>query len=96
MTTATAPRPRRRRIRSREKGLTLPADEIVTTAVVRKMLGHGRKPVTRHTLLRWRSPDTNPYGRPFPEPFRIVDGVELWDAREIRAWIRARDRETQT
>lgn len=92
MTAVMSPQRRRprRRTRSRQRGLTIPVDEIITTTTVRKMVSATKTPVTRHTLIRWRDPDLSPYPR-FPQPVRVVDGVELWDAREIRAWIKTRD-----
>ena len=62
--------------------------DIVGNAAVRTIaayyLGHEWRPVTRPTLLKWRE------SRGFPEPLPCSRaGVELWDAREVRAWCKA-------
>lgn len=57
---------------------------IVGNAAVRKICGG----ITRPTLIEWRE------NREFPKPVRTlpVTGDELWDANEVRAWLRANDR----
>lgn len=59
---------------------------IMLTADVRRLAGG----VSRGTLLRWREV------RGFPEPVRSIrvgrgrrsQVVELWDRRDVRAWLR--------
>jgi hypothetical protein len=60
--------------------VAVPARHIVGNAAVRRMCGG----ITRHTLIQWRGKDF-----PAPIPARRA-GVDLWDAREVRAWYRAR------
>lgn len=55
--------------------------DILGNAEVRKLAGG----ITRHTLLRWRELHA------FPEPFKRLECGELWDRREVRAWLDARD-----
>lgn len=55
--------------------------QIVGNAEVREMAGG----VTRHTLIRWRELEQ------FPRPIRTLEAGELWDAREVQQWLRARD-----
>lgn len=78
---------RKRKTRSRARDLVVPVDEIVGNAAVRRMCSTTKTPITRHTLIRWRETEE------FPQPIRVTDGVELWDAREVRDWLRARDRD---
>lgn len=81
---ANPPRRKRRkapgRPQPRDRDLSVPLMELVTNARVRHLAGG----VTRHTLLRWRTEEQ------FPPPVLETDGVELWDAREVRAWLRSR------
>jgi predicted DNA-binding transcriptional regulator AlpA len=60
----------------------IPPRSIVGNAEVREMCGG----ITRHTLIRWRERED------FPKPVRRLplSDVELWDARQVRAWYRAR------
>jgi hypothetical protein len=62
--------------------------DLADSLAVRKMCGRAlradRKPITRHTLIRWRSHGTFP--RPLPTPY--VTTCELWDRRAVRQWIR--------
>jgi hypothetical protein len=70
---------------------TIPIHEIVGAAQVRNLAsGRRHKPISRHTLIAWREGD-------FPKPIRTLEGagpggsdVELWDGREVRAWLKAR------
>jgi hypothetical protein len=64
----------------------IPWKDVVGNADVRHTVArrlHGRqKPIARGTLLRLRET------RGFPAPVReLRGGVELWDARQVRAWI---------
>lgn len=74
---------------------TLRPRDIIGNKEVRRMCGpRGGPAITRHTLIRWRA-DLG-----FPEPIRALSGrghtkTELWDARQVRAWLRER-RDTQT
>lgn len=67
----------------------IPPKHLVDTAEVRKIAGRSlsanRKPVTRHTLLTWRER----HGFPAPLDAPKVSG-DLWDVREVRAWVRDR------
>lgn len=72
-------RPRKRHQPSRTE--TIPHSDIIGNYETRKLAGAGSKPVTRHTLLRWREL----HG--FPEPIRILRSGELWDRRAVRAWL---------
>lgn len=67
----------------------IPVKDIIGNTQVRRMIGthlRHRKPVTRATLIRYRAEG-------FPAPVRTIPGgpggagVELWDAREVRAWL---------
>lgn len=60
----------------------MPLEELVTAAAVRYMCGAHQ----RRTLIRWRE------SHGFPEPVLKTGDVELWDAREVRAWLRQRER----
>jgi predicted DNA-binding transcriptional regulator AlpA len=55
--------------------------DIISAQQVREYAGISQ----RSTLIRWRKE------RGFPEPITSVPGpggpVELWDAREVRAWL---------
>lgn len=65
------------------------ADLLGNTGVRRlagRTLNDSPNPVTRHTLLRWRSK----HG--FPEPIARPDGFELWSAPEVRVWLAERQR----
>ena len=65
----------------------IPARDIMLTADVRRLAGN----VNRATLLDWRRT------KDFPEPFRSIkvgrgrkaQTVDLYDRREVRAWLRA-------
>ena len=63
--------------------------DLADTAAVRKMCGRAlrtdRKPITRHTLLRWREHE----GFPAPLDTPQVAG-DLWDRRLVRQWIKDR------
>lgn len=61
--------------------LTVRPRDIVGTAEVRRMCGG----ITRHTLLKWRA------DRGFPPPIRKLRQGEVWDARDVRAWIKQYD-----
>jgi predicted DNA-binding transcriptional regulator AlpA len=71
--------------------LDMHPDDLLGNENVRALCAHhlGQEtPVTRPTLLKWRRE------RGFPEPLPCGRaGVELWDARLVRAWIQeyARD-----
>jgi hypothetical protein len=64
----------------------VPPSELIGNAQVREMCGG----VTRHTLLAWR--DT----QGFPEPVANIpgqgSGTEVWDRRQVTAWLKARER----
>lgn len=67
--------------------LTVRTRDIVGNLAVRKMCGRvtreDHRPIMRHTLIAWRE------SRGFPEPLDAPRaGAELWDAREVRAWLR--------
>lgn len=67
---------------------TVRTRDLMGVYAVRAMLGRAlrddHKPITRHTLLRWR----DKYG--FPEPLKTPHaGVELWDRRVVKAWLDA-------
>lgn len=51
-----------------------------------RALGRPRKPVTRRTILLWRAT------KGFPDPVTVLKSgkaeIELWDIREVRAWLR--------
>lgn len=57
--------------------------QIVGNSEVRRMCGG----ITRHTLIRWRDLEQ------FPTPIRTLDAGELWDAREVQAWLKQRESE---
>lgn len=60
----------------------VPPGQIVGVYEVRRLCGG----ISRPTLIRWR---TQPG---FPEPIRKLKGnVELWDARDVRAWLKQRE-----
>ena len=71
-------------------GRQVAAQDIIGNIEVRTLAGREleqRKPITRATLIRWRDLHD------FPEPFRVLKGTphtELWDRREVVAWLRAR------
>jgi hypothetical protein len=69
-------------VRKHEPEPLLPRD-IIGGAEVRRMCGG----ITRHTLINWREK------RSFPAPVRVLRDtkVELWDARQVRAWLRAQE-----
>lgn len=62
----------------------VPLRHIVSKAEVRKLCGN----ITRHTLISWRETQG------FPAPVRNLrlSKVDLWDAREVRAWLAQRRR----
>lgn len=45
--------------------------------------------VPRSTLARWRRGS-------FPKPVKTLSVGEVWDLAEVRAWLAARDNETET
>lgn len=57
---------------------------IISASQIRQLAGIRQ----RNTLIRWRR------DRDFPAPIRTVPGpggqVELWDIREVRAWLQRR------
>jgi hypothetical protein len=61
--------------------------DLADSLAVRKMCGRAlradRKPITRHTLIRWRERD---FPAPLDTPY--VTTCELWDRRAVRQWIR--------
>lgn len=69
----------------------IPPDEVIDSVTVRWLARRAAvqprrsrrsASVSRNTLIRWRE------SRGFPAPFKQTEGgVELWDAREVRAWI---------
>jgi hypothetical protein len=62
--------------------------DIIGNAAVRDIAGYYLKqwkPPTRKTLWEWRKKHAD-FPAPLPCPRA---GVELWDAREIRAWCKA-------
>ncbi len=56
---------------------TVPYEDILGPAEVRELAGG----ITRGTFARWRSE----FG--FPEPVRVIEAAELWDRREVVAWL---------
>ena len=68
--------------------------DIVGNEAVRKIagyyLGHEWRPVTRPTLLKWRRERGFPAPLPIPRAGVGPGGqpIELWDAREVRAWCK--------
>lgn len=66
----------------------VPPRDILGNLETRRLAGRalgGRKPVTRATLIRWRETGG------FPDPIRKVAAGELWDRREVVAWLRERE-----
>ncbi len=70
--------------------LDLHPDDLLGNEQTRALCAHylGQEaPVTRATLLKWRTRD-------FPDPLPCTRaGVELWDARQVRAWAQRWARE---
>jgi predicted DNA-binding transcriptional regulator AlpA len=63
------------------ENIGIPPDDIISTPEVRELAGI----LSRHTLIDWRE------RRAFPEPFKRVGGrVELYDRREVQAWLARR------
>lgn len=62
----------------------IPPRHIAGNAEIRHICGG----ITRHTLIAWRKTEG------FPEPVRVLrrSKVELWDARQVRAWLAQRRR----
>ena len=64
----------------------VPPREMIGNLEVRKLAGG----ITRHTLIAWRR------DHEFPAPVARIPAAgspcEVWDAREVRAWLRARER----
>lgn len=63
--------------------------DLMGVYAVRRMLGRAlrpdKKPITRHTLLRWRDHEG------FPAPLKApAAGCELWDRRVVKAWLESR------
>jgi hypothetical protein len=56
-------------------------------ARVKAQAGKKRQPISRDTLAAWRKT------RGFPEPFKRIACGELWDRREVRAWLDKQKRE---
>jgi predicted DNA-binding transcriptional regulator AlpA len=65
---------------------TIPIEDVIDSVTVRRLAAPAslqKKPISRNALLRWRA------DRDFPAPFkRTESGIELWDAREVRRWVR--------
>lgn len=65
--------------------LDIHPDDLLSNESARQLCAHylGQEvPVTRATLIRWRQ------ARGFPAPLPCSRaGVELWDARQVRAWV---------
>ena len=64
----------------------VPPREMIGNAQVRDLAGG----ITRHTLLAWRR------DQDFPAPVAVVpgqgSGTEVWDRREVQAWLKAREK----
>lgn len=63
--------------------------DLMGVYAVRRMLGRAlrddKKPITRHTLLRWRDREG------FPDPLNApAAGVELWARPIVKAWLESR------
>lgn len=67
---------------------TVRVTDLLGNAGVRRLAGrtlnNSPNPVTRHTLLRWRS------SQGFPEPVASPDGFDLWSRHDVEAWLRDR------
>lgn len=61
----------------------IPTAAIIGNQTTRRLCGN----ITRATLIAWRAGRGVPV--PFPAPARRTDGTDLWDRREVRAWLRA-------
>lgn len=57
---------------------TIPISVIIDNAGTRELCGG----VSRHTLIRWRA------DHDFPEPILTLTTTELWDRREVEAWLK--------
>lgn len=71
----------------------VPPGFIIGPATARQLASKARRPggpksgrqnteITRRTFIAWRRV------RGFPEPFLTVEGMDLYDARAVRAWVR--------
>lgn len=60
------------------------AAQLRTNAEVRAMAG---PTITRHTLIRWRNREINPFPQPVLEIPSRAGTIELWAASEVDAWL---------
>lgn len=68
----------------------IPPRYIIDATTARRLcrtLSQRRQPLSRNTLGRWRK------NRRFPDPFLTTEsGVELWDERAVREWVKEQRR----
>jgi hypothetical protein len=76
-----------------EPARTVRVVDIIGNAEVRRLAGRllttsnrktDNKPITRATLIAWRERED------FPAPIRRLDSGDVWDRREVRAWLEQR------
>lgn len=60
----------------------VPPADLIGNAAVRELCGG----VSRHTLIAWRREQN------FPAPVATIDRTDVWDRRQVKAWLKERER----